>query len=343
MPNFDFGQNSVPTANPKPYNPGDYGLPVWRDEDHLPPQETVTAERESQTQTADSMTVEAAKNKLCAWALSQVGYHEGPDNQTKYAENVDLQRMYGWKPQNQPWCDVFVDSGFIACFGLPAACAMTYQPMGAGSALCRQSAQYYKEHGAFYQRPEIGDQAFFYASGDINHTGIVVRVDGGSVHTIEGNSSDMVAERVYSVSDSKIAGYGRPDWNVAQNIVSIAAGNPAKDGKEEKRRCYELRLPYLRRGDSGTAVIAVQFQLAGQGYYIGPDGADGDYGFNTESAVKEYQRNVGLPADGVIGPETGAKLFGGEVYTPPVATLEVKDEPKADSFWNNLLTKIKRQ
>lgn len=343
MPNFDFGQNSVPAS--KPYDPGDYGLPVWRDEDHLPPQETAAAKQnqKQQTQTIDSMSADAAKNKLCAWAMSQVGYHEGTNNWQKYAESAELQAMYGWKPQNQPWCDVFVDSGFIACFGVAAACAMTYQPMGAGSALCRQSAQYYKEHGAFYQRPEIGDQAFFYASGDINHTGIVVRVDGGSVHTVEGNSSDMVAERVYSVSDSKIAGYGRPDWSVAQNIVSVASDHIAEGGKKDERRCYELRLPYLRRGDSGPAVIAAQFQLAGQGYLIGPDGADGDYGGNTESAVKEYQRNVGLPADGVIGPETGAKLFGGEVYTPPAATLETSDEPKADSFWNNLLTKIKRQ
>ena len=307
MPNCDFGQNSVPAANPKPpYNPGDYGLPVWRDEDHLPPQETVTAERKSQMQTADSMTVEAAKNKLCAWAISQIGYHEGPDNQTKYAENVDLQRMYGWKPQNQPWCDVFVDDGFIACFGVEAAAAMTYQPMGAGSALCSQSAEYYQERGAWIPRgktPEIGDQAFFYASGDINHTGIVVRVDGSSVHTVEGNSSDMVAERVYSVSDSKIAGYGRPDWSVAQNIVSIAADHIADDGKKDERRFYELRLPYLCRGSVGAPVTAVQFQLMGQGY-------------NGLVHMNSTWINVGIAPDGIVGPATGAKLFGGEVYTP---------------------------
>lgn len=327
-----------------PYNPKDYGLPIWRDEDHLPPQETVTAEQEPQTQTVDSMTVEAAKNKLCAWAMSQVGYREVANNWQKYAENADLQAMYGWKPQNQPWCDVFVDSGFIECFGIKNACAMTYQPMGAGSALCKQSAQYYKDHGAFYQRPEIGDQVFFYASGDINHTGIVVRVDGGSVHTVEGNSSDMVAERVYSVSDSKIAGYGRPDWAAVEGKdVDVPTTDHIADvgKKEDEPRYYELRFPYLQRGSMGESVEAVQIALLGRGFGIGLDGADGDFGGNTETAVKRFQTANGLMADGVVGPDTGARLFGAEVYAPPKQETKA-EEPKADSFWNNLLVKIKK-
>lgn len=110
---------------PRPYDPANYGLPIWRDEDHQP-QETV----EQEPKTAEIMSAEEAKCKLCAWAISQVGYSEGPNNWQKYAENADLQAMYGWKPQNQPWCDVFVDSGFISCFGLENACKMTYQPMG---------------------------------------------------------------------------------------------------------------------------------------------------------------------------------------------------------------------
>lgn len=342
----DFDEYKGAAEMPRPYNPTDYGLPVWRDEDHLPPQETVTEEQEPQT--AEIMSAEAAKNKLCSWALSQVGYPEGANNWTKYAENTDLQRMYGWKPQNQPWCDLWCDVGFIECFGLAAACAMTYQPMGAGSALCKQSAQYYKDHGAFYHTPEIGDQVFFYASGDINHTGIVVRVDGGSVHTVEGNSSDMVAERVYSVSDSKIAGYGRPDWSVVEGKDIDAPTNDVTVidavGKTDEPRYYELCLPYLRRGDTGPSVIAVQYQLAGQGYYIGPDGADGDFGGNTEQAVKAFQQAVGVSVDGIVGPDTGAALFGAEVYKPPVETKrETKAETSdASSFWNNLLAKIKK-
>ena len=142
------------------------------------------------------MTIQEAKNKLVNWCLEQVGYTEGANNWNKYAPKWTA--AGGWNAQNQPWCDLFTDVAFIECFGVAAACAMTYQPMGAGSALCKQSAQSYKGNGAFYQRPEVGDQVFFYASGDINHTGIVIRVVGGSIVTVEGNSSDQVAERCYS-------------------------------------------------------------------------------------------------------------------------------------------------
>lgn len=327
---------------PRPYDPADYGLPVWRDEAHQPPQETVTAEQGPQT--ADSMSIEAAKNKLCLWAESQLGYREGENNNNRYADTPGLSAMYGWKPQNQPWCDVFVDSGFIECFGLAAACAMTYQPMGAGSALCKQSAQYYKDHGAFYQRPEIGDQVFFYASGDINHTGIVIRVVGGSIITVEGNSSDMVAERCYSVSDSKIAGYGRPDWSVVEGKdIDVPATDHIADvgKKEDEPRHYELRFPYLSKGDTGDAVRVIQTLLQARNIYCGSWGADGDFGAGTEKGVRDFQRRAGLTPDGIVGPKTGAVLFGAEVYKPPVTTAE-KEEPKADSFWNNLLTKIKK-
>ena len=316
-----------------PYNPSDYGLPLWRDEDHQP---SVKAE---EPQTNNSVSAEAAKEKLCAWAMSQVGYREGANNLQKYAESADLQAMYGWKPQNQPWCDVFVDSGFIDCFGLSNACAMTYQPLGAGSALCRQSAQYYKTAGAWATSPEIGDQIFFYSSGDINHTGIVVSVGGDSVHTVEGNVSDMVAERCYSVGDSKIAGYGRPNWSAVEGKdiptpVNEPTVNDAPEKAESKH--YELRFPYLQRGDTGDAVWVVQTLLQARNIYCGPWGADGDFGNGTEKAVKDFQRRHNLTIDGVVGPETGAALLGGEVYTP-------KEEPKRESVLQSVLTKIRER
>ena len=304
------------------------------------------------------MTENEAKLKLCAWAESQVGTREGGDNWNEYANNPDLQRMYGWCPQNQPWCDVFVDVGFIECFGLENACAMTYQPMGAGSALCRQSAQYYKDHGAFSQRPEIGDQVFFYVSGDINHTGIVVSVDGGSVTTVEGNSSDMVARRVYSVGDTgRIAGYGRPNWSVvADNGFADDTVPTNTPESTEEARYYELRFPYLRRGSEGRSVAAAQLQLSAQGYDIGPDGADGDFGGNTERALQEFQADAGLKVDGVVGPDTGAVLYGAEVVNAvPVAKQEtVGEEPSeapnepTDSaepkwFWDGLISKLRKK
>ena len=331
MHDFDF---KGAAEMPRPYDPKDCGLPVWRDEDHLPPQETVTAEAK-----ATNMTADEAKRKLCLWAEEQIGYHEGVNNWNKYAEIPEVEQLYGWKPQSTYWCDTFVDACFVACFGLELASKLTYQPIGSGSALCRTSAEYYKEHGAFFQTPEIGDQAFFFSAGDINHTGIVVRVDGGSVHTVEGNSSDMVAERVYSVSDSKIAGYGRPDWEVVDKDINVPTSDvPDIDaGNKSDARSYTLKLPYLQVGSYGDAVWVLQTLLQAHNISCGQYGADKDFGADTELAVRQFQRKHGLRADGVVGPETGAALFGGEEYTP-----QEKSEPEASSFWNSLLSKIRR-
>lgn len=40
-------------------------------------------------------------------------------------------------------------------------------------------------------------------------------VDSKQVHTIEGNTSDQVARRNYSLSNSRILGYGRPAYDGA--------------------------------------------------------------------------------------------------------------------------------
>lgn len=159
------------------------------------------------------MTKNEAISKLLAWANAQIGTAEGGDNWNKYAQNMAA--AYGWNVQNQPWCDVFVDAGFVECFGIENAAKMTYQPIGGFSAACRYSAAYFSAHDAFTQQPEPGDQIFFRDSdGVINHTGIVVSASGGIVRTIEGNSGDAVRSNAYGIGAPTIAGYGRPDWSV---------------------------------------------------------------------------------------------------------------------------------
>lgn len=57
----------------------------------------------------------------------------------------------------------------------------------------------------------------------------------------------------------------------------------------------------LRRGMSGNDVKRVQQVL---GITV-----DGVFGFGTASAVKKWQRDNGLVADGIVGPNTQAKMF----------------------------------
>ena len=250
------------------------------------------------------MTVQDAKQKLIAWANAQVGYAEGANNWNKYAEKWT--QAGGWNVQNQPWCDVFVDAGFIEGFGLALASRLTYQPVGAFSALCSQSAQYYRDNGAWVQKPEPGDQIFFKVSGGINHTGIVGAVSGGVVYTVEGNSSDMVRRCAYGIGSACIAGYGRPDWAAAAPAAESAPAAPADGGT----RCtVTVTLPVIEYGDRGEYVTLMQQRLIAKGFSCGPWGADGDCGGGTKAALLQFQRKNGLAADGVCGAQSWTRLL----------------------------------
>ena len=66
--------------------------------------------------------------------------------------------------------------------------------------------------------------------------------------------------------------------------------------------------PTIRRGSKGKEVEELQTMLYKLGYDIGVAGIDGDYGRNTEKAVKDFQSDHRLGVDGVCGPLTWDEL-----------------------------------
>lgn len=60
----------------------------------------------------------------------------------------------------------------------------------------------------------------------------------------------------------------------------------------------------LRTGDGGSAVRKLQRALLDDGYSLPRFGADGDFGSETETAVKGFQRDAGLEDDGLVGEDT---------------------------------------
>lgn len=71
-------------------------------------------------------------------------------------------------------------------------------------------------------------------------------------------------------------------------------------------------LPTLRRGSSGEYVTLLQTKLIQLGYDLSPYGADGKYGAKTENAVKAFQKDHGLVADGICGAKTWNALATGK-------------------------------
>ena len=89
--------------------------------------------------------------------------------------------------------------------------------------------------------------------------------------------------------------------------------------------------PTLRKGDSGEWVAVLQTKLVMRGYNIGKSGVDSKFGKDTEAAVKDFQRNNGLVADGICGQKTWDALdkVNDKLYTVTVPHLT---KSKADEL-----------
>lgn len=293
-----------------------------------------------------SMTKDEAVARVLAIARNEIGYREknsasglddpqanaGSGNYTKYARDLDRTgNYYNGPKQGYAWCDVFVDWCFVAAFGPTVGREIIFQPLGSAGAGCSFSLSYFQAAGHFHPgNPKPGDQIFYtYSPGEISHTGIVETVDGGTVTAIEGNTSDSVGRRSYPIGDSRIAGYGTPNWSlvgsvstpdtgsqdaVAAPVLDPAAVKPAEDIHAPGKTCI-VTLPEIRQGDAGTPVERLQSLLIGRGYYCGGrsysgrEQPDGEFGPATEVAVKDLQLAAEIDQDGVVGSETWAALI----------------------------------
>lgn len=262
--------------------------------------------------------------ELVKIAESQLGYHEkasnadlddatknsGSANWTKYARDLANAGYYNGNKNGYAWCDVFVDWCFwtLCDHNRKEAEAMQCQtgPLGAG---CKYSRQYYAEQGRLSTKAEISDQVFFRNGSDVYHTGIVVAVEQNCFWTIEGNAGDCVSKRKYYFNPEKYD-FGRPKYEQAANTepVENKAEKPQEFSTDYE---YAVKLPLLKRGCKGYSVKSLQQLLIAKGFGCGPDGADGDFGGNTASAVERFQDMHGLHVDGECGGETWAKLLRG--------------------------------
>ncbi len=166
----------------------------------------------------------------------------GTGNFTKYARDFDTKwpRWYNGAKNGYAYCDVFVDWCFVTTYGYDDALRLLCQPERSLGAGCTFSLGYYKAKGKLYTKnPKPGDQIFFGSSqSDVDHTGIVEKVDANKVYTIEGNTSDMVARRTYSLTDSYIVGYGRPDYD-PEEVVEAPVTTPTEPHTGEETGTVE--------------------------------------------------------------------------------------------------------
>lgn len=255
-------------------------------------------------------------------AEAEIGYHEkasnanldsktansGKCNYTKYARDLHKAGYYNGNKQSFDWCDTFCDWLFYQLCGRNKDKAEYLEcQTGNYGAGCGFSLKYYKAAGRFDKTPKVGDQIFFKYSNDdstADHTGIVVRVTDSLIETIEGNTDNQVKRKAYSRDSKTIVGYGHPRYDA----------EPSKETKPVSKECT-ITLPILRKGSTGAAVKTLQ-RLLRQLQYVNTDGktlliVDGNFGSNTEAAVKRYQQKHLNGVDGIVGIKTWNKLLKG--------------------------------
>lgn len=99
---------------------------------------------------------------------------------------------------------------------------------------------------------------------------------------------------------------------------------------------FPVDRPTLYWGSTGSDVKSVQNRLSTWGYYIGAN--DGVFGADMSSAVKKFQANNGLNADGVVGDSTWNAL--GLATTPINTTKYASTKAVTNSDDINSLARI---
>lgn len=204
---------------------------------------------------------------------------------------------------DDPWCAAFVSAvGAMAGLGniILAECSCD-----AMIALYRGRGQY--KNAGYDAQP--GDLIFYNWDGNntADHVGIISEVIPGGYTVIEGNMSDAVGRRHVPKGWALTMGFAAPGYTDAP---AGRADQSEPDAVSVPEEGADLQLPDLTRGEKGLTVKAMQAILIARGFSCGPDGADGDFGGNTEAALRRFQREESLTADGVCGNETWQHLLG---------------------------------
>ncbi|MDA0638128.1 CHAP domain-containing protein [Nonomuraea sp. MCN248] len=178
---------------------------------------------------------------------SQLGYSEKAGAYTKfgnwYGETIEFDADY----TSAPWCDMFLAW---------AATKLGYEEWMGQFAWTVAHAKWFKKQDAWGTKPEPGAFVFFDWGGSdsisrIDHIGVVTKVEGGRIHTIEGNIDGGVAKRKER-DTSKVVGYGYP-WKIKERLDAEAAQKAADEAAAMEAKT-----------DDGLATLVPHVELDGQ-------------------------------------------------------------------------------
>ena len=161
-----------------------------------------------------------------------------------------------------------------------------------------------------------GSAVFVYNSSKDNYSHVGLFVGNGKVIESATTQKGVIES---NVSDKKWTNWGE--------LKGVSYGNKT----QTETPSTNTSLPTLKRGSKGEYVTLLQTKLIQRGYSCGATGADGDFGMNTETAVKAFQKDSGLVVDGIVGKNTWAALES-ETIEKYAVTIPHLSKAQADAL-----------
>lgn len=287
------------------------------------------------------------RKDIVAVAKSQVGYTEGNSSSqvagTSYGSgNYTEYNNYMFSGNAGGWCGMFVSwcaamARIPSTIIKPATSAKPQYYSGYGFNFVGENALEGSSFKGFYDLPVKGG-SYIPAPGDIiffgysnaknvfslgtstyKHVGIVdyselVYGNDGSIskiiiHTLEGNVSNMVKEKSYTMTASS-SGYIYTDTYITGFAIPAYQTSDAISGSCYDIGAYGGSLLKVNQS-SGDAVIKMQLALkvlAMTNSSITAPSVNGTFDTATYNALKQYQTLKGLEVDGCCGPASWASL-----------------------------------
>lgn len=171
--------------------------------------------------------------------------------------------------------------------------------------------KYCKSQGTISEATELvpGMAVFQVSNGNRHHIGLYI----GNGKCIEAKGTR------YGVVESKIGHWD--EWGLLKGV----------DYDEESSEGENAYRPTLRNGSKGDFVRQAQELLLAKGYFLGSYGADGKFGAATKAAVMNFQTDIGLSSDGVIGEKTWEALLSPQPQEDE--PHEWTEEEKLNALW----------
>lgn len=250
-------------------------------------------------------------SKIVSTALAQVGRKEADGTHRIFIDIYNSQNPLprNYKVQyNDSWCAVFDSALAIlndATDIIPIECGV-----GEKVELAKKMGIWVEDDNHV---PSLGEIAVYDWSDGTNykqtdnkewpdHEGTVVEVseEEGYFLVVEGNKNDAVETRGMNIGGRYIRGFICPKYDAEPQSTETSLKGDVK---------VTIELSVLRKGGKGKEVGTLQTLLMAKGYEIGAYGIDGDFGNDTEKAVRQFQKDEGIEVDGIVGFDTWSRLL----------------------------------